>query len=356
MVDYDAETWALTGSVTRWLVSVLTDSGVQLPGDEARLRTIVHGTVARAIGLALPYRHGKLNRDLHACFAAPPDRELPLGATAEDLRKAIAARIEDMVRGESFYASYYRNGLLTQLLHDALVQAMQEFLARGPGVDAAQAARLNALGVDVDSPELVVRNEVGGGFSGNLVQAAVVHGDVRINAGDEEPDTPIFVRVEAEATLYRHCEDPPDVFMASGSGVINVLVEAKGARAVTLRSLRAVVLSRRPPQPTPVVTTVLGIMTPRHFEVNLDADVPRLVPVNRTGRSGLGRLIRRWGGSGFPYTVSPLDPEMFVVEPRTAKYQVEWCLELDWTYRGRDGTTLIDDSGTPFKVMAPYRP
>ncbi|NUT48861.1 MAG: hypothetical protein HOV94_16375 [Saccharothrix sp.] len=258
-----------------------------------------------------------------------------------------------MVRGESFYASYYRDELLTRLLHDALVQALREFVANGPGVDAEQAARLNAFGLDVDSADLVVRNEAGGGVGGNLVQVGVVTGDVRIGGEDEEPDTPVFVRVEVKATCHLHSEDSHAAFVASGSGVITLLVEARGARAVTLRSLRAVVLSRRPPQPATFVTTAVGIMTPRRFEVDLDTDLPHLVPA--TGQSRLRRLLRRPGGAGFPYTVSPLDPEMFVIEPRTARYQVEWRLELDWTYRGRDGTTLIDDGGEPFRVTASLR-
>jgi len=347
----DGGTRALAGLVTRWLVAVLAGSGVRLPGEEARLREVVHGAVAGVVGPALAHGHGKLVRDLRTCFAAPPGRELPAGAGAEDLRKAIAARVEGVVRAEPFYASYYRDEQLTRMLHDALVRALREFLANGPEVDAAQAARLNALGVDVDGAGPAVRNEVGGAVGGNLVQVGVLHGDVRIGEADEGAGAPVFVRVEVRASCHLFPEGSPHSFTAGGSGSVDVLVEARGARAVTLRSLRPVVLSRRPSQPTSLVVSTVGIMTPRRFEVDLDAETPRLVPAGSAGRSRLGRLLRRSGGAGFPYVVSPLDPEMFTITPRTVGHQVEWRLELDWTYRGRDGTTPIDDGGEPFRVM-----
>jgi len=35
---------------------------------------------------------------------------------------------------------------------------------------------------------------------------------------------------------------------------------------------------------------------------------------------------------------------------------IEWQLELDWIYRGRQGTVVIDDDGHSFLIGPAHRP
>jgi hypothetical protein len=77
-------------------------------------------------------------------------------------------------------------------------------------------------------------------------------------------------------------------------------------------------------------------------------------------RSGIGfysNLAKAlvWNrGPDFPFTVGPIDPELFVIEPRTSRHEIEWVLELDWTHQRLTGTMTIDNQGEPFRLY-PYR-
>jgi hypothetical protein len=52
----------------------------------------------------------------------------------------------------------------------------------------------------------------------------------------------------------------------------------------------------------------------------------------------------------FPYKVSIIDAETFVVEGRATTCDCDWQIELSWAAEGKSGTLTIDDNGKPFRV------
>lgn len=118
----------------------------------------------------------------------------------------------------------------------------------------------------------------------------------------------------------------------SGSHVVKVLVESRSAQAVVLRALRAIVLSRQPPQPVRDEVGIASALWKRPCTVDLDHEPPEVVAE----------------GIGFPRTVTASDPETFVIRPLSTVDEVRWQLELDWTYAGRPGTTVIPDDDRGF--------
>ena len=70
-------------------------------------------------------------------------------------------------------------------------------------------------------------------------------------------------------------------------------------------------------------------MEPRPFRLDLGRDAARLVAE----------------GPDFPFTVTAGDPEEFRIRLEPGDREVDWYLELDWTYAGRTGTVRIPDSG-----------
>lgn len=341
-------------AIARWLRNALAESEIDLVRDGAEerlLHRVLEYTVVKAVGIAFPHKQGKLARDLRRCFADPPLVALAPGATGPDLRRAVAAQVERVVREDAFLRSYFRHEQLADLLHRAFLEAVSHLVAvRG---DERLTTRLTALGFDAASPQQTtnVATEV----RGTVLQTGTVNGDVHLTTGLGEPpadEPPIVVTTSLFTNRWLVVNGAPPVeFAYCGSTVVSVLVEARGARAVVLRALRVKVLSREPARPVVAATVICAHMDRRFFDALLDDDPPRLVPVAAGSNDGwIRRLTRRPPEPlGFPFTVTPLDPEMFVLKP-SSTHEVQWVLELDWTYQGRTGTVTVDLHGKPFRV------
>ncbi|MFE7131358.1 hypothetical protein ACFVIM_10895 [Streptomyces sp. NPDC057638] len=87
-----------------------------------------------------------------------------------------------------------------------------------------------------------------------------------------------------------------------------------------------------------------GAMTPRRFDLDLDAARPAVRPVPG---SDAGAVIP---AVSFPYRVSVRDPEVFLVTARTVDCDCDWYLELEWSGGDRSGVVRIDDGGRPFRT------
>ncbi|WP_146060257.1 hypothetical protein [Amycolatopsis sp. CA-128772] len=341
-------------AIARWLRNALAESEVELvrdAADERLLHRSLEHTVVKAVGIAFPHRRGKLAQDLRRCFADPPLVALAPGATGPDLRRAVAAQVERVVREDGFLRSYFGHEGLTDLLHGAFLEAISHLVAvRG---DERLTTRLTALGFEVDNPRQTTN--VAAEVSGTVVQVGTVHGDIHLTTGLGEPpadEPPIVVTTSVFTNRWLVVAGPPPVeFTYCGSTAVSVLVEARGARAVVLRALRVKVLSREPARPVIASRMILAIMDRRFFDVLLDEDPPRLVPAAAGSDDGWIRRLtrRRPEAPAFPFTVAPLDPEMFVLKPFST-HEVQWVLELDWTYQGRAGTMTLNRAGEPFRV------
>ncbi|MFJ7245121.1 hypothetical protein ACIQWA_10790 [Kitasatospora sp. NPDC098652] len=180
-----------------------------------------------------------------------------------------------------------------------------------------------------------VSNEFSG-EAASAVQAGTI-GELNIYHSPAPPppaDSPVAVTCEVEAD-YLIQRGWADGVPLSG-GHVRVFVEACEDRAVLLRALRPVVVSRRPPIDG-TETMHWGVPQVRKYTVDFDKDPPRLK------------------GPRFLYTVAPGDPEVFELTVHCDRYDVEWRLELDWTCAGRSGTSVVDLGGHPFRFTAKPR-
>src|SRR5262249_11214818 len=121
-------------------------------------------------------------------------------------------------------------------------------------------------------------------------------------------------------------------WVALSGATVSLFVEATADRAVILRELRVRVESRsappdigsigEPPRPAPMAPQRV-----RTFEVNLSDPTPLPRPAA--------------GVPDFPYTVSHLDPERFIVHSKLSTPEdVTWRVEVHWLCNGQSGVLL----------------
>lgn len=134
-----------------------------------------------------------------------------------------------------------------------------------------------------------------------------------------------------------------------GQTLVAVSVQGRTVAAVVLEALRVRVVGRAAPMKGTVYSTGQGCggdMSPRSFAVDLDVDRPiaRSVQGSEDGKSTPATRM--------PYRVSSKDPEVLLVDARTAGCDCRWYLELDWSSQGRTGTERIDDHGLAFRTSS----
>ncbi|MEU1529904.1 transcriptional regulator [Streptomyces fagopyri] len=134
-----------------------------------------------------------------------------------------------------------------------------------------------------------------------------------------------------------------------GQTLVAVSVQGRTDAAVVLEALRVRVVGRAAPMKGTVYSTGQGCggdMNPRSFAVDLDMDRPiaRSVQGSEEGKTTPARRM--------PYRVSSKDPEVLLVDARTAGCDCRWYLELDWSSQGRTGTERIDDHGLAFRTSS----
>ena len=83
-------------------------------------------------------------------------------------------------------------------------------------------------------------------------------------------------------------------------------------------------------------------MIVRHFQVNLDEDPPTVSSVE--SEEGAPAV-------DFPYRVSDTELEVFHIVAYTSGCDCSWRANLQWSYRGKSGITVIDDDGEPFRTV-----
>ncbi|MFQ6144522.1 hypothetical protein ACLMNJ_15815 [Streptomyces seoulensis] len=154
------------------------------------------------------------------------------------------------------------------------------------------------------------------------------------------PAEPLACHVKLTDTSFFHVpalgDEPVRTVPASGF-ILRLTVTALAGRTVVLSALRPVVLERH--RPRGYLTPHAGVVSPRRYTVLLDPDPPLLKPRGDDRRP-------------FSYKVGPDDPEVFELLVVTERSYVVWALELDWICEDRQGTTLIDLAGHPFRTMA----
>ncbi|MFF7199861.1 helix-turn-helix domain-containing protein [Streptomyces sp. NPDC008141] len=133
----------------------------------------------------------------------------------------------------------------------------------------------------------------------------------------------------------------------AGDAGVRITVQGRNDTAVVLQGIQVRVVARRAPLKADAYSMSPGCggsITPRLFDVNLDASRPvaRSVAGNDAG-DAIPAL-------SFPYKVSAKDPEILLVTGRTVTCDCDWYLELAWSSGDRSGTVRIDDHGRPFRT------
>ncbi|GAA4547814.1 hypothetical protein [Amycolatopsis samaneae] len=370
---------AFAAHLADWLAEVLAHADVRLvrgPDDldllrDALVRSLPGLLREAAFPTALIPMHGE---DVHGRLRSllsgvPPRHRLTPSSSEPALRTLIKTQV-----GPAESLRFYRlvfQGELPDMLWNLFALAVRQLTAMGSaarlaGPDAEHLARrLDELGL-VRRSAWTVGKDVSGTVNGPVIQAETIHGEVHVSTTPREPgpgEAPVVVTIEAVGKTFAVVGDHhPRQIPFSGEAKVQVLVEATGARAVVLTRLRPVVLSRRVPERTRSVGWVLGGLGAHAFRAQLEEEPPRLRPVEHPKPSDppmirrLGTLFRTKRVTDFPFTVAPLDPALFIVEPHAERHDIEWRLELDWTYQGRRGTTVIDDHGHPFLIGPTHRP
>ncbi|QRX89470.1 hypothetical protein [Streptomyces noursei] len=191
-----------------------------------------------------------------------------------------------------------------------------------------------------------IENQVNGGGQGAVVQAGAISGGVHLHLSGEglaDTESPLIVTVDRSGQRDPYDEqtvlvdaDPPEVMVREGSFRVTVESSLTG-RAVILRGMRPVVLSRRPARRAChglITIPTFRRMTPRHFSTDLNEATPQL----------------RAEEADFPFSVSATDVEEFILAPAAGGDEILWHLEIDWLCAGRHGTTIVDDHGQPFTL------
>ncbi|MTE19864.1 helix-turn-helix domain-containing protein [Streptomyces sp. TRM43335] len=134
-----------------------------------------------------------------------------------------------------------------------------------------------------------------------------------------------------------------------GNTTVRVSLQGTSGRPVVVEALHVRVTERAAPvgwNAYRMSQGCGGALSPRHFDVDLDA--PR--PVARSVAGFDGMAGERIPAVSFPYTVTATDPEVLLVSARTTDCDCRWYLELEWSGGGRSGTVEITDDGRPFRT------
>ncbi|RKN03226.1 helix-turn-helix domain-containing protein [Streptomyces radicis] len=132
-----------------------------------------------------------------------------------------------------------------------------------------------------------------------------------------------------------------------GETRVRVTVQGRDSAAVVLEALRVRVVERAAPAPGNAFSMSPGCggsLSPRRFDVDLDADRP--LALSRPGGDEGGEIP----AVALPYAVSVSEPEVLLVTARTVACDCSWYLELEWSSQGRSGTVRVDDDGRPFRT------
>ncbi|MBO0516261.1 helix-turn-helix domain-containing protein [Streptomyces beijiangensis] len=134
----------------------------------------------------------------------------------------------------------------------------------------------------------------------------------------------------------------------SGGGIrLQLTATSKSTESVVLSGLRVRTVSRGVPLGWTAYSMGEGCgsgVTPRSFDVDLDAAQPLAEPVG--GTQGDVKIP----AVDFPYKVSANDPQVLNLNVHTDAHDVRWYLEVKWSNGAQSGIVRVDDQGQPFRL------
>lgn len=133
---------------------------------------------------------------------------------------------------------------------------------------------------------------------------------------------------------------------------VQVTILGRSRKPVILQNMRIKVLERRPP-PKGIHVIARGGegVFVRWLSVNLDT-TPPVITASKDDRFEVEGDPKDAKPVTFPFRVSDTQPEVFYVVAETRQCDCTWVIELYWVANGREGTSMIDDNGKPFRTIA----
>jgi len=137
---------------------------------------------------------------------------------------------------------------------------------------------------------------------------------------------------------------------------LEVTVQGLTPRPVVLTDLQFVVMHRNfgPIQGALIGNQCGGPETGRYIEVDLSKQPVRLVASKPDQMPSRNEPAWELKPVKFPYTVSATDTEVFKILADSNQCDCEWYAELFWSTGGKNGESIINDDGRPFRT-APYQ-
>lgn len=133
-------------------------------------------------------------------------------------------------------------------------------------------------------------------------------------------------------------------------GWLNVLVQGDGGEPVTIESITAKVISRRPEKPGAVLYSYCQGYSPSHTYVHLDlrSSLPTAIAVPEPDPTGPATVVP------LPIEVTGNSPAQFYIQPVSGDTTVRWSLQIHWE-RGNDAGTVTAQvsSGQSSTASAP---
>lgn len=156
--------------------------------------------------------------------------------------------------------------------------------------------------------------------------------------------------------------DDADAWAAANGGIpasgnyIDVTLQGLKGHTVVVRDITVDVVSRQATPPNTTYSKVAyvggcGGLIPYRFELNLDKH-----PVTITARADetAGDLPENMRNRpvDLPHAVSGSEPEVWHLAAMTRDCICEWTATLNWVSDGKEGHTVINDNGRPFRVAS----
>jgi hypothetical protein len=138
---------------------------------------------------------------------------------------------------------------------------------------------------------------------------------------------------------------------SAGASNIDVTIQGRTAIPVILTGIQFVAVERssKAIQGGVVTRACGGPMEARYIVANLDANPVKIVASHRdpfpppSGERWLAKPIR------FPYSVTDTNGEVFKIIAYGHSYTV-WYARLFWSVNGKNGESIINDNGRPFRT------
>ncbi|MFC8520144.1 hypothetical protein [Streptomyces sp. NPDC057257] len=138
---------------------------------------------------------------------------------------------------------------------------------------------------------------------------------------------------------------------AANYGIINLLIQGTGEKAVTIRKVSIKAIKVQPAPKALRIRPVGGCGDANMSRFSIDLDSPQRRLKFKDGRTDEGKQRV----SGFPYQVTQSDTETVVIVPVTNKSDYRFKIAVDWESGDQSGTLEVGDGkhhGDPFEIVS----